>query len=169
MACEAGHPSRSRRLTGLLVAFGASMPATPNARVLNALSRQIIAAAIEIHSTVGPGLLETVYRACMIHELGIAGMTVVSEQPVPIYYKELVLQASYRLDLLVNDSIILELKSVEQILPVHQAQLLSYLRLTNKPLGLLINFNVPPLVQGIRRIVNHPCFADSDTSPIKTY
>ena len=145
------------------------MPATPNARALNALSHQIIAAAIEIHATLGPGLLESVYRACMIHELGIAGMTVVSEQPVPIYYKELVLQASYRLDLLVNDSIILELKSVEQILPVHQAQLLSYLRLTNKPLGLLMNFNVPRLVQGVRRIVNHPCFADSDTLPIKTH
>jgi GxxExxY protein len=146
----------------------ALMTNTPNATVLNALSHQIIAAGIEIHSTLGPGLLESVYRTCMIHELGLAGMTVVSEQAVPIYYKDLVLQASYRLDLLVNGSIILELKSVEQVLPVHQAQLLSYLRLTNKPLGLLMNFNVPRLVQGVRRIVNHPCFADSARLPIKT-
>jgi GxxExxY protein len=125
------------------------------------LSCRIIAAAIEIHSTIGPGLLESVYRACMLHELRRAGMKVDAEQLVPICYKDLVLEGSYRIDLLVNDDIILELKAVEQLLPVHHAQLLSYLRLTDKPLGLLINFNVPRLVQGVRRVVNAPGFAGS--------
>ena len=123
---------------------------------LNALSYQIVAGAIEVHSTIGPGLLENIYRACLVHELRTLGMEVVAETVVPIHYKDLVLDGSYRLDLLVNDNVVIELKSVEQVLPVHCAQLLSYLRLTNKPLGLLINFNVPRLVQGVRRIVNRP-------------
>ena len=88
-------------------------------------------------------------------ELRRSGLVVATEQVVPIYYEELVLDAEYRIDLLVNDSVIVELKSVEKVLPVHHAQLLSYLRLTNKRLGLLINFNVPRLAQGIKRIVNH--------------
>ena len=139
----------------------------PDPSALNALSHQIIAAAIEIHSTIGPGLLESVYRTCLIHELRTAGMTVDSEKLVPISYKGLILEGSYRIDLLVNEQIILELKAVEQVLPVHQAQLLSYLRLTNKPLGLLINFNVQRVVQGVRRVVNGPGFAISSTSQTK--
>jgi GxxExxY protein len=126
---------------------------------LNALSHQIIAAAIEIHSALGPGLLESVYRTCMIHELKAAGCKVTVEQSVPIYYKDMVLEGSYRVDLMVDDVIILELKSVEHVLSVHRAQLLSYLRLTKKPLGLLINFNVPRVVRGICRMVNTPGFA----------
>jgi GxxExxY protein len=121
---------------------------------LNSLSSRIIAAAIEIHSTIGPGLLESIYRACMIHELQASGLDVAAERTVPIRYKNLVLEGGYRLDLLVEDEIIVELKSVETVLPVHGAQLLSYLRLTNKSLGLLINFNVPRLVQGITRVIN---------------
>jgi GxxExxY protein len=136
------------------------MGALHDPAALNVMSRQIIAAGIEIHSTLGPGLLESVYRTCMIHEMRACGMNVAAEQLVPIHYKNVVLDGSYRIDVLVNDSIILELKAVEQILPVHRAQLLSYLRLTNKPLGLLINFHVPRLVDGVRRMVNGPCFAD---------
>ena len=126
---------------------------------LNAQSYRIVAAAIEVHSTLGPGLLESVYRTCLVYELVKIGMEVVTEKLVPIEYKELVLEGSYRLDMLVNDNIVIELKSVEHVLPVHCAQVLSYLRLTNKPLGLLMNFNVPRLVQGVRRIVNRPGMA----------
>ncbi len=135
------------------------MQARLDPATLNSLSYQIVAAAIEVHSTIGPGLLESIYRTCLTHELRMLGMKVTVEQLVPICYKNLVLEGSYRIDLLVNDGIILELKAVEQLLPVHYAQLLSYLRLTDRPLGLLINFNVPRLVQGVRRIVNRPGLA----------
>jgi GxxExxY protein len=137
------------------------MPPETDPAALNALSHQIIAAAIEIHSALGPGLLEGVYRTCMIHELRGLGLNVAVEQVVPIYYKGLLLEGSYRVDLMNDDVIILELKSVEHVLPVHRAQLLSYLRLTQRPLGLLINFNVPRVVQGICRLVNGPGFASS--------
>jgi GxxExxY protein len=106
---------------------GRRMRSTYDSAALNALSYQIIAAAIEIHSKLGPGLLESVYRTCMIHELRKSGMNVAAEKSVPIHYKEMVLEDCYRIDGLVNDSIILELKAVDQILPVHRAQLLSYL------------------------------------------
>ena len=121
---------------------------------LNELSFRIIAAAIEVHKALGPGLLESVYRACMVCELESAGIAVITEQIVPIYYKDIVLECGYRLDLLVENKIVVELKSVESVLPVHAAQILSYLRLTNKPLGLLINFNVSYLKQGIHRVIN---------------
>jgi GxxExxY protein len=136
-------------------------------KALNTLSHEIIGAAIEIHSTLGPGLLESVYRTCMIHELRALGRHVDVERVVPIYYKDLTLEGSYRVDLMVDDVIILELKSVEHVLPVHRAQLLSYLRLTKRPLGLLINFNVPRVVQGICRLVNGPGFASSSTQRIR--
>jgi GxxExxY protein len=96
----------------------------------------------------------------MIHEMRTAGMTVDVEKSVPIQYKDCVLDGSYRIDMLVNDRIVLELKAVDQILPVHRAQRLSYLRLMDKPLGLLINFHVPKLVEGVRRMVNGPCFRE---------
>ncbi len=121
---------------------------------LDDLSRIIITKAIQVHSKLGPGLLESVYRTCLIHELRKADMQVVAEQVVPVFYDELQLDDGYRLDVLVNDEIIVEIKAVEQILPVHLAQLLSYLRLTDKRLGLLLNFNAPRLVQGLRRVVN---------------
>src|SRR5262245_42529356 len=123
-------------------------------RELNELSYQIIAAAIEVHRTLGPGLLESVYRTCMLHELKGAGLEVTSEQAVPIKYKGLILEDRYRLDLLIEQRIVVELKCVEKILPVHGAQLLSYLRLTNTRLGLLINFNEPRVARGIRRLIN---------------
>ena len=122
---------------------------------LNQTSSQIIESAIKVHSTLGPGLLESVYRTCLIYELERAGLTVRTEQIVPVTYGDLRLDGGYRLDLLVNDNVIVEIKAVEKTLPVHCAQLLSYLRLLDKRLGLLINFNVPRVVQGIRRVVNH--------------
>ena len=121
---------------------------------LNDLSYLIIQAGIEIHRVLGPGLLESTYRTCMIHELRERGLAVLSEQIVPVRYKELILDGGYRLDLVVEDSVIVELKSVEVVLPVHRAQLLSYLRHTNKPLGLLMNFNVAVLAAGVDRIKN---------------
>jgi GxxExxY protein len=102
---------------------------------LNDTSSLILQFAIKIHKSLGPGLLESVYRRCLIYELERAGQLVVSEQHVPIQYEGLQLDGGYRLDLLVNDSVIVETKSVEKLLPVHCAQLLSYLRLTNKRLG----------------------------------
>jgi GxxExxY protein len=121
---------------------------------LNHTSFLIIQAAIKIHRRLGPGLLESVYRTCLVYELRLSGQHVNAEQNVPIYYDDLRLDGGYRLDLIVNDVVIVETKSVERLLPVHCAQLLSYLRLTEKRLGLLINFNVPRLAQGVKRIVN---------------
>jgi len=122
---------------------------------LNAVSLAVVQAAIEIHRTIGPGLLESVYKACLRYELRERGLANVAEQVLPIRYKKLVLDGEYRIDFLVEDAVIVELKAVEAVLPVHHAQLLSYLRLADKRLGLLINFNVPVLVKGIRRIVNN--------------
>ncbi len=108
-----------------------------------------------IHSELGPGLLESVYQSCMVVELKTMGMSVRSEVPVPVYYRgQRVTEEGLRLDLLVNDQVIVELKSVEEVQPVHKKQLLTYLRLTQKPLGLLINFNVPLLKDGITRVIN---------------
>jgi len=121
---------------------------------LNQTSSLIVQCAVKIHKCLGPGLLESVYRKCLIYELKKADQKVVSEQPVLIQYDGLQLDGGYRLDLLVNDMVIVETKTVERILPVHCAQLLSYMRLTDKRLGLLINFNVPTLVSGVKRIVN---------------
>jgi GxxExxY protein len=122
--------------------------------VLNHISFLIIQAAIEIHKALGPGLLESTYRTCMIYELKLRGLKVVSEMVVPVRYKELVLDGGYRLDLLVEDAVIVELKAIETVLPVHRAQVLTYLRHTDKQLGLLINFNVEKLVLGVDRIAN---------------
>ncbi len=123
---------------------------------LDKLSRIIITKAIQVHSKLGPGLLESVYRICLIHELRKAGLHVLAEQFVPVVYDgELRIEHAYRVDLMVEDEIIVEIKAVETILRVHLAQLLSYLRLTDRRMGLLLNFNAPRLVQGLRRVVNN--------------
>ena len=124
-----------------------------SAESINHTSFLIIQSAIEIHRVLGPGLLERAYRTCMLYELGARGLTVAAEQVIPVRYKSLILEGGYRIDLLVQDEVIVELKSVEVVLPVHHAQVLSY-RLTGKQLGLLINFNVSRLVDGVERIVN---------------
>jgi len=121
---------------------------------LNHTAKIILDKTIIVHSRLGPGLLESVYRTCLTHELRTAGHKVVSEQVVPIVYDGIELDG-YRLDMLVNDGVIVEIKTVERLLPVHQAQLLSYLKLLDKRLGLLINFKVPQVMQGVKRIVNN--------------
>ena len=127
----------------------------PNKMDINQLSSQIIKAAINVHKELGPGLLESVYQLCMVIELKKMGMRVQSEVPIQIYYfGEKISEVGFRLDLLVEDTIIVELKSVEEVKPVHKKQLLTYLRLANKPLGLLINFNEVLLKDGITRIIN---------------
>jgi GxxExxY protein len=118
------------------------------------ITGQIIGAALRIHSLFGPGLLESAYRTCLAHELRQRGLRIQSEVPVPIAFDGLVIDVGYRLDLLVEDCVVVELKTVRKLMDVHSAQLLSYLRLSNKSTGLLINFHVPRLRYGIKRIVN---------------
>lgn len=113
----------------------------------------IIGAAIEVHRQLGPGLLESTYEECLCHELHLRRIRFQRQLDLPVLYKGLKLNCGYRLDLLVEDTVLVEVKAVEQLLPVHEAQLLTYLRLAAKPVGLLINFNVPLLKDGIRRRV----------------
>lgn len=120
----------------------------------NDLSQKIIGAAIEVHKHLGPGLLESAYSRCLARELSLQGLSYINEVPLNLRYKGENIDAGYRLDFLIDDKVILELKAVDGLLPIHDAQLLSYLRLSNKKLGLLINFNVTLLKNGIKRIVN---------------
>lgn len=122
---------------------------------LNRLTHAIIGAAIEVHKNLGPGLLESAYEACLVFELTDRGFHVEPQKPLPLVYKKVMLDCGYRLDLLVEGKIIVEIKAVDTILPVHEAQLLSYLKLTKCKAGLLINFNVQKLVDGITRVVNN--------------
>ena len=120
----------------------------------NHLSNEVIGAAIEVHKTIGPGLLESVYQECMVYELTNRGFQTAREVSLPVRYKGLQFLAAYRADIVVEDKLILELKAVEVLLPVYSAQLLSYLRMSGLKLGLLINFCVPHLRDGVKRIVN---------------
>ena len=113
----------------------------------------IIGAAIEVHRNLGPGLLESAYEECLCHELHLRGLDCKRQVLLPLLYKGLKLDCGYKIDLIVQDEVVLELKAVEKLLPVHEAQLLTYLKLTSKRVGLLINFNVPLLTQGIIRRV----------------
>jgi GxxExxY protein len=117
------------------------------------LTEQIIGAAIEVHRAIGPGLLETIYEECLCHELNLRRLTFKRQLIVPVTYKGVNLSCGHRLDLLLEDTVILELKAIEQILSVHEAQLLTYLRLLNKPVGFILNFNVPVMKHGIVRRV----------------
>ena len=124
---------------------------------LNYISSQVIRAAINVHKELGPGLLESVYQICIVIEMNDIGMRIKSEVPLPIYYRgQRVHEEGFRLDLLVENTVIVELKSVEKVLNVHKKQLLTYLRLAKKPLGLLINFNETVIKNGITRIINTP-------------
>lgn len=120
----------------------------------NDIAKQVVDAAYKIHSRFGPGLLESAYEAMLAHELKKRGFQVVCQCPIPLIYEEVVLEVGYRADIIVNDLVILELKSTEQILPVHKKQLITYLRLANKRLGLLINFGAPLIKEGLVRLVN---------------
>lgn len=121
----------------------------------NDLTYEIINCALEVHNFLGPGLLESVYQKALIHELKLRGFKIDYEVPIEIYYKDINVGDSLRLDILVNEEIVIELKSVENVLPVHKKQLLTYLRLLDLEVGLLINFNVSILKEGITRIVNN--------------
>ena len=121
---------------------------------LNVISEKIIGAAMQVHRTLGPGLLESAYEACLKYELEKRGLKVLAQVGLPVIYDGMKINLGYRLDLLVEDSVIVELKAVNKITPVHEAQLLSYLKLSGKRLGLLINFNVVLLKDGITRRIN---------------
>jgi GxxExxY protein len=121
----------------------------------NALSHEIIGAAIEVHKVLGPGMLEFIYEEALIIELEARGLNVVRQAEVEVFYKNQRLENKLRLDMLVDGSVIVEIKSLERVLPVHEAQLLTYLRLAGKKLGLLINFNTVVLRNSIKRVVNN--------------
>jgi GxxExxY protein len=117
------------------------------------LSRQVIGCAIEVHKLLGPGLLESAYEECLAYELNRLGIQVARQRPVPVVYKKIKLECGYRLDLMISGEIIIEIKSVEALAPIHKAQILTYMRFSKIKIGLLINFNVTNLKQGIRRFV----------------
>lgn len=117
------------------------------------LSNRIIGAAIEVHKILGPGLLESAYEECLLFELSNANLFVERQKPIPVIYKEIKLDCGYRLDLLVEKQIIVEIKSIEALAPIHTAQILTYMRFAEKKIGLLINFNVTKLKEGIKRYV----------------
>jgi len=121
---------------------------------INQITEKIIGCAIEVHKRLGPGLLESAYEECLSYELKSAGFTIERQVPVPVVYKDIKLECGYRIDILVEKTVVLELKTIEAFAPVHEAQILTYLKFANKPLGLLINFNVTLLKNGIRRFKN---------------
>jgi GxxExxY protein len=122
---------------------------------MNALSKEILDAAISVHKEMGPGLLESVYECCLVKELSLRNIKAVSQVQLPLYYKGELLNKEFRIDILVEDEIIIELKSVDELLPVHDAQIISYLKLANKKLGFLINFNESLMKNGFNRFVNN--------------
>ena len=121
---------------------------------VNEITEKIIGAAIAVHRALGPGLLESAYEACLAYELSQRGLTFERQKALPVVYHQVKLDCGYRIDLLVEDQVVVELKSVEKLLPIHEAQLLSYLKLAEKRVGLLINFNVRVLKDGIKRLRN---------------
>jgi GxxExxY protein len=129
---------------------------------LDSITHKIIGAAIEVHRRLGPGLLESAYEACLAFELKQLGFFIEEQKPLPVVYKDVKLDCGYRLDIMVEHSVVVEIKSVDQLAPIHSAQMLSYLRLSGKRVGLLINFNVRVLKDGLKRIVDE--FPDSALS-----
>ena len=121
---------------------------------INQLSSKIIGAAIEVHRALGPGLLESSYQKCLCHELRLRGLSFEDEKPLPLVYKGEKLDCGYKMDLVVENAIIVELKSCEKLKPIHKVQILTYLKLSNLKVGLLLNFNVPLMRDGIVRVVN---------------
>jgi GxxExxY protein len=119
----------------------------------NQLSKEIVSAALEVHKFLGPGLLESAYEECLAHELTLRKISFQKQASIPVNYKGLKLDAGYRVDFMVDDAVVVELKATEVLLPIHQAQVLTYLKLSGKRLALLINFNAPLLKDNIKRIV----------------
>lgn len=122
---------------------------------VNDITQAIIGAAIEVHKTLGPGLLESSYEECLARELTLREIPFERQHPLPVEYKGIQLDCGYRLDLLVENRVVIDIKAIEAILPIHEAQLLTYLKLGGWNIGLLINFNVPMLTKGIRRMVRN--------------
>lgn len=120
--------------------------------LINSITERIIGAAIEVHRELGPGLLESAYEAALAHELTLQGLQIELQKELPVRYKGLLIETGFRIDVLVEGQVVLELKAVESVLPIHEAQLLTYLKLSNCRVGLLINFNVPLLKQGLKRL-----------------
>jgi GxxExxY protein len=120
----------------------------------NKITSEIIGIAINVHTALGPGLLESAYEECLASDLKNAGLKIERQKPVPVFYKDIKLKCGYRIDILVEDEVIIELKSVEQLAPIHDAQMLTYLKFSNKKIGLLINFNVLLLKNGIKRFIH---------------
>ena len=123
----------------------------------DALSNRVIGLAIEVHRELGPGLLESAYEQCLAYELMCAGIPHRVQAPMPVIYKGIQIDCGYRIDVFVDDSLIVELKSAQALLPIHEAQLLTYMRLANVSTGLLINFKVAKLVDGVTRLMNPEC------------
>ena len=119
------------------------------------LTHQILSAAYKVHSTLGPGLLESIYQECLFFELKQRGFKVEKEKPIPVIYENIKMNVGYRMDLLVNEKVVVEIKSVKALIDIHTAQLITYLRVSNCKVGLLLNFNVPSLKKGIKRVVNN--------------
>lgn len=126
-----------------------------NARSINDLSHELIGAAIEVHREIGPGLLESAYEGAYSHELTLRSIPHERQKLMPVLYKGVLIETGYRIDVVADQRIVVELKAVEKSLPIHRAQLLTYLRLGNYPLGLLMNFNSLKLIDGIERVSNH--------------
>ena len=125
-------------------------------KTIEEITTEIVDSCYQIHKSLGPGLLESAYEACLEYVLKKRGLDVERQVPQPVIYEEIAIDAGYRIDLLVNDIVIIELKAVDQLIPIHTAQLLTYLKLSGKSLGFLVNFNTPLIKQGIKRIVlNH--------------
>ena len=123
-------------------------------KTINKITENIIGSAIAVHKSLGPGLLESAYEACLAFELVDRGLSVERQKALPVIYRDVKLDCGYRLDLLVEEKVIVELKAIDRLLPIHSAQLLSYLKLSDCKVGLLINFNVKILKNGVRRIIN---------------
>jgi GxxExxY protein len=124
---------------------------------LNYLSRLVIGCAIEVHKELGPGLLESAYEECLAYELEKASLRFERQKPVRLKYKTLELDCGYRLDFLIEDQLVVEIKSVSELIPIFDAQILTYLKLSNLPLGLLMNFNAPILKSGLKRFIHSRC------------
>jgi GxxExxY protein len=139
------------------------MPVDPSE--FNDITGRILAAAIEVHRTLGPGLLESTYTPCLHFELTARHLRFSTQQSIPIVYKGMKLEACYRVDLIVEGKVVVELKSAVAVLPVHLAQLLTYMGLSDCPAGLLINFNVPRLMDGVKRLINPRASGRSRTDP----
>ena len=122
---------------------------------IETIASKIVAAALKVHTVLGPGLLESAYQKCMQYELQKGGLKVACEAALPIVYEKITIDAGYRIDMMVDDMVIIENKTVEKLLPVHEAQLLTYLKLRRCKLGFLLNWNVPRMKDGIKRMVNN--------------